>query len=727
MRTCIAWSDASHRAVKPQFKSQCHILYTSRSRVSRHYASSHGMSRKPTKWTEDQATRATIVGLSPKMQMFGFAFARMDIRPPVRFIVNSNMAVDQFYRSNGQIKLVQDDVVDVAEGFDIEQVEGLNLKKWRAVDMAKHRHLKLKTLVLETNHRFSKSVVPNPDHMNWTYEVNDRTYKKPVKFLNDATGVIDPTEPEMKIVESRLLDGSDFEMKVMDNKAAESDEPIKHLIVDMEPSNLSACLMGIKHRMFIPLFLHLTSEWPDCGMLPTCLPYLIADCGKPVSGLRWDSTILFIQKGMGIQEMLDQDVFTDPETRPNYMIGTFTINLTPGKSVEHCEEISKDDPLGHLMERYINQSGASRFGPLVIHSASPASLCISPVLVVKGENPQQYAARKKASYYLIDLLLKAKVRPSYSGARRRFFVPFAVFTLSLPILHLPRDPADVPTMQLLNTEIEIAERHRDKRYKQTAIQSIVPSMAVMFNCLNGGILEPEPERREVMKKLIAEAGAIMSYDIRGFSLEHFQNILAEQITNKAELLSPMMIRIASGKETSVEWTNGYMVKRGTELAKHGVPFPHQHLQMFNYITEKTRECGLYLQALQEERAKLLRSIQLEQEAEQKRRMDEGAALPSSQDLWLERQARFKEKIDLKHDKAHRDRMKMERRRMNPLPQKDFTAPATSPFGKTSLGSPLSSSKQEKPGRMQLFGLVLETRTGGMKKDAEARVAEPSEA
>ncbi|PBP20232.1 2-dehydropantoate 2-reductase family protein [Diplocarpon rosae] len=652
MRNCIAWGDASHRAVNPRIKSQCYILYTSRSRVSRHYASSHGMTRKPTKWTEDQATRATIVGLSSKMQMFGFAFARMDVRPPVRFIVNSNMAIDQFYRSNGQIKLVQDDVVDVAEGFDIEQFEGLNLKKWRAVDLARNRHLKLKTLVLETNHRFSKSVVPNPDHMNWTYEVNDRTYKKPVKFLDDVLGVIDPTEPEMKIAESRLLDGSDLELKVMDNKAAESDEPIKHLIIDMEPSNLSACLMGIKHR------------------------------------LRWDSTILFIQKGMGIQEMLDQDVFPDPETRPNYMIGTFTINLTPGKSVEHFEEISKEDPLGHLMERYINQNRASRFGPLVIHSASPASLCISPVLVVKGENSQQYAARKKASHYLIDLLLKAK---------------------------------------LLHTEFEIAEKHRDRRYRQTAIQSIVPSMAVMFNCLNGGILEPEPERREVMKKLIDEASAIMSHDIRGFSLQHFQNILAEQITNKAELLSPMMVRIASGKETSVEWTNGYMVKRGTELVKYGVPFPHQHLEMFNYITQKTRECGHYLQALQEERAKLLRSIQLEQEAEQKRRMDEGAALPSSQDLWLERQARFREKIDLKHDKGHRDRMKMERRRMNPVPQKDFTAPAISPLGKTSLGSPLSSSSQEKPVRMKLFGLFLETRTGGMKKDTEAKVAEPSEA
>ncbi|CAL3965701.1 unnamed protein product [Diplocarpon coronariae] len=583
------------------------------------------------------------------MQMFGFAFARMDVRPPVRFIVNSNLAVDQFYRSEGQIKLVHDDNVEIAEGFDVEQVDGINLKQWRAVDMARNRHLKLKTLVLETNYRFSKSVVSDPDHKNWTYNASHRNYRKPVKFLGDPSGVMDPTEPEMVIAESKLLDGRDLELKVMDNKAAESDEPIKHLIVDMEPSNLSACLMGIKHR------------------------------------LRWDSTILFIQRGMGIQEMLDQDVFPDPETRPNYMIGTFTINIAPGKSQEITEDkLSKDDPLGHLMERYINQNHGARYGPLVIHSASPASLCISPVLVVKGESPQQYAAREKASHYLIDLLLNAK---------------------------------------LLNTEMDLAERHRDRRYRQTAIQSIVPSMAVMFNCLNGGILDPEPERQQILKQLLREASEIMAFDIRDFNFANFQNILAEQITNKAERVSPMMIRIASGKETSVEWTNGYMVKRGIELAKHGVPFPHQHLQMFDFITEKTRECSHYIQALQDERAKLLKSIRLEQEAEQKALQDEGAALPSAQELWLERQSRAQEKIDLKYDAGYRERMKMERRRMNPIPQKDFTTPTILSLGNYSSGNPVDSVSQEESGPMKMLRRSWESRNG--KKHAEAKVAEPS--
>jgi ketopantoate reductase len=37
--------------------------------------------------------------------------------------------------------------------------------------------------------------------------------------------------------------------------------------------------------------------------------------------LKQDSTILFTQKGMGIMEMVNEQVFPDPSSGPNYMTG----------------------------------------------------------------------------------------------------------------------------------------------------------------------------------------------------------------------------------------------------------------------------------------------------------------------------------------------------------------------------------------------------------------------
>jgi hypothetical protein len=158
-------------------------------------------------------------------------------------------------------------------------------------------------------------------------------------------------------------------------------------------------------------------------------------------GLRWDSTILFLQKGMMIQEMVNKDVFPDPATRPNYMIGTFSHNVSPLQHVK--QDVS--DPLDYLIEQFVfSDRGDASSSRLTLHSDSEAMLTISPVIRFPEESDRQYKERMKNSVYVTDLLLSAK--------------------------------------KWLNTRLIDYEAHRRLRYKVVAYASIVHPMTVMFNC-----------------------------------------------------------------------------------------------------------------------------------------------------------------------------------------------------------------------------------------------------
>lgn len=221
---------------------------------------------------------------------------------------------------------------------------------------------------------------------------------------------------------------------------------------------------------------------------------------------------------MMIQEMVNTEVFPDPKTRPNYMIGTFTHNiLTRVKSRGYSSSDYLSDPLDFLIEQYVFEEKGWIGGEdeINLHSEAPAKLTLSPVVRFPEESEKEYKERQKSSMYLTDTLLSAKKH--------------------------------------LNTEyIASADRHRRIRWLRTASQAVVFPMTVMFNCHNRGVLDPDPTRRNVFKQLVAEAAAIIAYDDKTVTAEYLENHIADLVMQAEGNLSPLLVRIARGKETSIE-------------------------------------------------------------------------------------------------------------------------------------------------------------------------------
>ncbi|KAJ5043122.1 uncharacterized protein L3040_004507 [Drepanopeziza brunnea f. sp. 'multigermtubi'] len=573
--------------------------------------------------------------------MFGFSFAKLDRRPPITFLVESNRKVEALHDSGGEIQLIRNGVSEVAWGFDVENVPESHYMSG-AKNFASARHVQLKTLVLETHQKFSTETTLNEEHMNWSFdEIRFQNFRRPVKFLGDPADLTYPLDSALRISGSTVNSLGRPELKVVDNEeAAKSSEPIRNLIVTLEPQYISAALNLLKHR------------------------------------LRWDSTILFIQKGMMIQEMVNRDVFPDPARRPSYMIGTFSHNVSPLKDTTH----NVSDPLDYLIEQFVfwdkNDPLNSR---LSLTSHSEALLTISPVIRFPEESERRFKERMKNSVYITDLLLSAK--------------------------------------KWLNTRLIDYESHRRLRYKVVAYASIVHPMTVMFNCYNRGVLGSDPDRKHVFQTLLNEAAAIIKHDDPLLDYDTLSTYIAEQVTNQGDNISPMLVKVARGKQTAIEWNTGAIMKRGMDLVSRGIPgipFPQMHLDVLNLVHLKGRQVVSDIQDRLDEKAKWQQEIYLQQHEQQMRLRDEGALLPSKEDLKLERKLLFQEKRALRHDFGQRERRAAERRRLNPLSASapDFTAPKIGlAMGNTSLG--LDKDRWETPDKERW-------ETGPMKLLREAR-------
>ncbi|KAI9049286.1 hypothetical protein LZ554_007132 [Drepanopeziza brunnea f. sp. 'monogermtubi'] len=637
MRNCTS----SRRALRPRLlpAPQCQHQHTARSSFLS--VSGRQYSNKPTPWTEEQATRVYNLGLGATSQMFGFSFAKLERRPPITFLVESNRKVQALHDSGGEIELIRNGVSEVAWGFDVENVPESHYLSG-AKKFASARHVQLKTLVLETHQKFSAETTLNEEHMNWSFdEIRFQNFRRPVKFLGDPADLTYPLDSALRISGSAVNSLGRPELKVVDNEeAAKSSEPIRNLIITLEPQYISTALNLLKHR------------------------------------LRWDSTILFIQKGMMIQEMVNRDVFPDPATRPNYMIGTFTHNVTP---LNHTTQ-NVNDPLDYLIEQFVfSDNGNPLNSRLTLNSDSEALLTISPVIRFSEESERRYKERMKNSVYLTDLLLSAK--------------------------------------KWLNTRFIEYEAHRRLRYKVVAYASIVHPMTVMFNCYNRGVLGSDPDRKHVFQTLLNEAAAIIKHDDPQLDYDTLSTFIAEQVTNQGDHLSPMLVRVARGKQTAIEWNTGAIMKRGIDLVSRGIPgipFPQMHLDILNLVHLRGRQVVNDIQDRLDEKAKWQQEIYLQQHEQQIRLRDEGALLPSKEDLKLERKLLFQEKRALRHDYGQRERRAAERRKLNPLSASapDFTAPKIGlAMGNTSLS--LDKDRWETPDKERW-------ETGPMKLLREAR-------
>ncbi|KAL2068398.1 hypothetical protein VTL71DRAFT_16496 [Oculimacula yallundae] len=501
--------------------------------------------RKP--WTDEQLIGVHVLGLTIPGQVIGRSLLEMECRPPITFIVYNNGKLQNFARLEEQLRM---DMIGKAtttvQGFNLEVMDPVPYEYDEEV-FRSARWVRLKTLTMDDKHVVKSAVGPDNDSNEWLFPMNNRRLDHPVDFDGDPTDLKSPVDSTMQIQKSVLvpsvMDPTKFSVSDI-SEASAAQEDIKTLIVTIKPQHIKGVLKCLKHR------------------------------------LRKDSTILLIHRGMMIQEMLDEEVFPDPLTRPNYMSGTLTHSLSPdvkGRMKRDAAIKEMPDPLSALCETYVAELeatvGERDTKILKVWKGSVGNLSYSAVARVTGENDDQHAAREESAAYIIRLLL---------GARD------------------------------LNARYIDSVQHTRDRYLKTVLASVVQSMGVLFNCVNGKIIENVPERRKVFDNLVHEAAEIMRMDFEWVTENYLRRYISEYITQTSDRYSAMATTVSRGNLTMVEWTNGFLVKRAWH---HRLPLPEEHSRTWNRINDMTREASHRIQDLIDEKREAASKKRKEQEGE----------------------------------------------------------------------------------------------------------------
>lgn len=293
------------------------------------------------------------------------------------------------------------------------------------------------------------------------------------------------------------------EEKLPQALSGESTEPISSLIVCSKAPHVLQGLSAVKHR------------------------------------LRKNSVILFMQNGMGTVEEVNREIFPDPETRPYYMVGVNS----------HGMRGNPDDPfstihagfgtislgiLPHERHRDVN----SPYTPDTRFQAGSGA----PVVPKRPDQfDTEYPAPTSAKFswtpnerYLLRTMLRAPVLSAASFS-----------------------PPDLLQMQL------------DK----LAVNCIVNPLTVLLDARNGAILNNYALTR-TMRLLLAEISLV----IRSLpELQYIPNIQQRFDPGKLETIvvsvahrtrdniSSMLADVRAGRQTEIDYINGWIVKRGEEL------------------------------------------------------------------------------------------------------------------------------------------------------------------
>ncbi len=235
------------------------------------------------------------------------------------------------------------------------------------------------------------------------------------------------------------------------------------------------------------------------------------------------STICLIQNGMGQIDQLNREVFTDPSTRPTYMLGIISHGV-------------------HLASNFIAiHAGFGTIALGLVRDLDKFPLPPKPP-------PTSLSDSERSRMYPTDADL-------YSNLSSRYIL--RTLTRS-PILA----SAAFPYLDLLQLQLE-----------KLAINSILNPITALLNIPNGGVLYNHPLSR-VQRLLVAEISLVLRSlpefesvpNVRTrFSPERLEILYLSVAAKTAENSSSMREDVRKSRMTEIEYITGYIVKRGEDL------------------------------------------------------------------------------------------------------------------------------------------------------------------
>lgn len=251
--------------------------------------------------------------------------------------------------------------------------------------------------------------------------------------------------------------------------------PIHNLIVTVKAPNTVSALSAIQHRL-IP-----------------------------------QSTILFLQNGMGILDEVNTHIFPSTATRPTYMLGIIShgINSQSTFSATHA---------GH---------GTISLGILPRPSQAPPNRSPSA-----SDSPA--SAPPPSPTFLLQTLERTPVLSAFR----------------------------VPYPELLSLQLE-----------KLAVNAVLNPLTALLRCRNGAALS-SPSVRRTSRLLLAEIGAVvralpeLAHDPSTptrFGAERLGELVRGVAERTAQNVSSMLADVRAGRGTEIEFINGFVVRKGREV------------------------------------------------------------------------------------------------------------------------------------------------------------------
>lgn len=246
--------------------------------------------------------------------------------------------------------------------------------------------------------------------------------------------------------------------------------------------------------------------------------------------LNADSTICLVQNGMGQVGELNKYVFTDPKTRPTYMLGI----------ISHGAHMASEFTVIHA------GSGTTALG--IVRDFDKYPLPPSSRDGSQPPSPSTLSDEDRKRHYPTDADL-------YSPLSSRFLL--RTLTRS-PILCC----APFPYLDLLQLQLE-----------KLSINSLMNPLTALLNIPNGSLLGNMPISRatrlllaeiSLVIRSLPELSAVPGVKVR-FSPERLESLYLGVADKTAANSSSMREDVRKSKPTEIEYINGYIVKRGEEL------------------------------------------------------------------------------------------------------------------------------------------------------------------
>lgn len=228
------------------------------------------------------------------------------------------------------------------------------------------------------------------------------------------------------------------------------------------------------------------------------------------------SAIVFIQNGMGVREEVNEKVFPDPATRPDYIQGITSHGLFYTKAY------------------HITHAGVGTSAFSIVYPERPRPPVDEAGNIKPGEdfNDKDYWAI--SSIYLTNMLTRA---PELTAIR-------------------------INKNEILQFQLE-----------KLAINCVINPLTALNDCQNGELLYNYNLSR-VQRLLLIEISAVIRAlpELQGipgimarFSPERLRTLAVSVMQKTAANTSSMLQDMRTGKETEIEYMNGYIVRRGEEL------------------------------------------------------------------------------------------------------------------------------------------------------------------